>query len=108
MRRQCLDKSCRRADWSAKRPTVWQPQKVINPEYKDYEISFTEISAWEFIAKLLGTGHLFKKKVLEKPPGAVAYEAWATLDDEKVLYVKIEPKSNIIFGRSFHYDMPPI
>ena len=107
MCRQCRDKRCRSSEFSVEQPTVWQPTQVMNPEYQDYGMCFTPTGAWCFIADILEAGHPFEEKILKKPPGAVAYEAWVPLADGKVVYIKLQPGGKIIFGRSFHYDTPP-
>ena len=107
MCRLCRDKRCRKNEFSRERPTVWQPTQVMNPEYQDYGMCFTPTGAWHFIADLLEKGHEFLEKTLNKPPGAIAYEARVLLADGKIIYIKIQPSGNIIFGRSFHYDTPP-
>ena len=103
MCRQCRDKRRRNNDWSRERPTRWQPTQIENPESGFY---FTSPGAWHFIADLLEDGHHFEELILEKPPGAKAYWTKATLSNKAVIYIKIQPSGNMIFGRSFHYDEP--
>ena len=102
--RQCRDKRRRFSDFSSERPTRWHPNKITNPNTGLY---FTEPGAWQLIGDLLEQGHEFTEKVLDKPPGAIAYEAWVRYEDGTTIYLKIEPCGPNIFGRSFHYDEPP-
>ena len=50
---------------------------------------FSHTNVWHFIAELLENGHPFEEKILKKPPGATAYEAWFKVTDGKVIYNQI-------------------
>lgn len=84
------------------RPTRWNPQQVRNPEGG---LPFTDPGAWDLIASKIESGHQVEIVELQKPKGATGYVMLIELEPEMpLLYVKLELKSDRIFGRSFHYS----
>ena len=83
-------------------PCVWQPTTVTNP---NTGIIFTDESAWHFIADLAESDHLIENLVLDQPPGEAAHFMTVCLGPGVPdLYIKVQLKRDMIFGRSFHYS----
>ena len=97
-----LAQNCRRKDMrSLGFPRDWQPYKIQNPEFPGY--TFTDISAWEFIADKLEQDPKFDVIPLDNPKGAKALVMKIPLPSDQVLYIKVQIGSGIkAIGRSFH------
>ena len=97
-------------EFSSNRPSDWRPHSVRNPRSR-LDNTFTDVSAWEFIADHLEAGHEIEEVRLEHPPGKVGYVMKIQVDiDLPRVYIKLELGSGAIFGRSFHfceYDASP-
>lgn len=66
---------------------------------------FTDGRAWEFIACLMEDLHEVEAVRLRHPRGGTGYVMKVALKpDQRLLYVKVELGSGVIFGRSFHYS----
>ena len=97
---------CRITEFSRRKPTVWQPHEVINPETG---APFLEEQAWNLIANLLEAGHPIREIELDHPPGRKGYVMKKNLSNEQpILYIKLQLGSGKIIGRSFHYDRQTI
>ena len=87
-------------EFRSQAPCVWNPTQVFNPET---EMFFTDAAAWDLIARLLDENYPFCPIVLRKPAGELAYETEVVLGSGlPKLYIKIQVKSGVIWGRSFH------
>jgi hypothetical protein len=65
---------------------------------------FTSLTAWELIATRLEDGEEVEVIELRKPKGAKGYVMRIDLGPEiPRLYVKLQMRGGVIFGRSFHY-----
>ena len=92
----------RETRFEKERPTRWNPRQVRNPEGG---LPFTNPGAWDLIASKTENGHQVEIVELQKPKGATGYVMLIELEPEMpLLYVKLELKSDRIFGRSFHYS----
>ena len=92
----------RETRFERERPTRWNPQQVRNPEGG---LPFSDPGAWDLIASKIESGHQVEIVELQKPKGATGYVMLIELEPEMpLLYVKLELKSDRIFGRSFHYS----
>ncbi len=90
--------------FTSERPTDWEPMRVRDPSGGLFGY-FTDEGAWELIAKKLEAGHCVEQITLDKPPGKTAYVLVIPLvDDEPLLYVKLEIVRGSVLGRSFHYS----
>lgn len=90
--------------FSRKQPTDWRPEQVRSPKgvLNSY---FTDASAWEFFAAQIKDGQPIEIVNLNKPKGAKRYVMKINLEaDRPQLYVKLQPGSGKIIGRSFHYS----
>ena len=86
-----------------KRPARWHPRQVHNPN-GIIHTTFTDASAWEYIADLLESGHPVEVIELDKPPGAKGYVMHSQIEAGKPnLYIKIQLGAGKVIGRSFHY-----
>ena len=85
-------------------PRDWQPYSVIHPSYAGS--TFTDQSAFEFIADCLEAGHEFEELMLDVPKGALAIVLKINMGPTtSMLYVKLQVgKGNLVIGRSFHYS----
>ena len=91
-----------RGEFSAARPTEWQPHQVIDPA-SGFDAPFTNAGAWELIAAKLESGHDIEAVALRKPAGATGYVMKIEIDPAApLLYVKVELRAGRILGRSFH------
>jgi hypothetical protein len=96
-------KNLRRCEWTREMPCDWAPNQVVCAET---DMPFTEAGAWEFIAQLLESEHVFQEVELKVPPGDIAYETTIKLrNDLPEIYIKIQFKKGRIWGRSFHYSL---
>ena len=92
----------RETRFEKERPTRWNPRQVRNPEGG---LPFSNPGAWDLIASKIESGHQVEIVELQKPKGATGYVMLIELEPEMpLLYVKLELKSDRIFGRSFHYS----
>lgn len=88
---------------SPSRPTDWRPGKVRNPE--GLFDTFTDPTAWEFVASRLEAGEEVEVIELRQPPGAKGYVMKIDLGaGVPTLYVKLQLGAGKIIGRSFHYS----
>jgi len=100
MARCARNKRFRGNDFSEGMPTEWRPWEVPSPTTG---MPFTDREAWNFIADLLERNYPWDEIVLEKPPGCKAYVMTVAMTGcEAMLYIKIHPLRDRIFGRSFH------
>jgi hypothetical protein len=78
------------------------------PESQDWHktgMCFSHLEAWHAIEEQLQTGCEIQEIELAKPPGRKAYVLLLELEPGRpLLYVKLEPCGDKIFGRSFHYS----
>lgn len=66
---------------------------------------FTDPGAWEFVVEHLNGGCAIEPVLLEQPPGKIAYVLKLPGGPGRPLvYVKLQPGSGRVIGRSFHYD----
>lgn len=94
----------RTSAFSSDRPTDWRPGSVRNP-HGGFEPSFTDASAWDFIADRLEADCEVETIILKKPPGAKGYVMLIELEPcERPVYIKVQLGSGKIIGRSFHYS----
>ncbi len=92
------------AKFSRDRPTDWRPGQVRNPDGM-LDSYFTDISAWEYIATRLESGHPVEVVALDKPPGTKGYVMKIDIEtDQPQLYIKLQLGAGQIIGRSFHYS----
>lgn len=99
-------RSRNKGEFSTRRPTEWQPTRVINPA-GGLDAPFTDGGAWELIASKLESGHDVEVVTLRKPAGATGYVMKIEIDpNAPMLYVKVELRAGKILGRSFHYSRP--
>ena len=90
--------------FSPDRPTDWRPGQVRNPDGM-LDSYFTDISAWEYIATRLESGHPVEVVALHKPPDTKGYVMKIDIEtDQPQLYIKLQLGPGKIFGRSFHYS----
>ena len=93
----------RKSHFSPSQPTDWRPGQVRNPDGV-LDMYFTSLTAWELIATRLEEGEEVEVIELRKPKGAKGYVMRINLGAEvPVLYVKLQMRGGVIFGRSFHY-----
>jgi hypothetical protein len=86
-------------------PCRWNPYATINPETSS---PFTDASAWDFVAELLGSGHEIKRVPLRKPPGKFGYTMLVPgKSKSEDIYIKLQLGSGVVMGRSFHYSTQP-
>lgn len=84
-------------------PCDWSPTAIENPQTG---IPFTDESAWNLICDLLQGDHPFEEIQLQKPPDAVAYATTVRMAaDSPAIYIKIQLRHGLIWGRSFHIDL---
>ena len=92
------------SDSSARAPTKWRPDQVLNPGASD-GMRFSDVEAWEFVASKLEQGHAVEVITLDKPRGKKGYVMKIELGSgNPLLYVKLQLGSGKVFGRSFHYS----
>lgn len=93
----------RRQTWSREMPCDWSPGTIENPRTG---LPFTDESAWNLICDLLEAEHPFTRIELQRPPGALAYAATVRLHEGMApIYIKIQLRHGIVWGRSFHIDL---
>jgi hypothetical protein len=98
----CRRKELRTTEFSEETPTEWQPNSVVSPLSG---LSFTESSAWDFVADLLECGTPMVEVDLDKPAGKKGYEMVVQLSKTSSLYIKLmSHKGGGVHGRSFHPD----
>ena len=85
-------------------PTDWAPQHVRNPASNSSE-PFTQDGAWEFVADLLEVGHEVEVIELRVPPGKKGYVLIAEGIAPEKIYIKLQPGSGVVIGRSFHISI---
>ena len=90
----------RKVVFSPESPCKWHPTSVIDPQTS---APFTAAGAWEFIADLLEKGHPIERIELRKPPGKAAY-AMEVPTEQGDIYIKLQLRSGVVLGRSFHYS----
>lgn len=96
--------SARRSAFSLNQPTEWCPNQVLNPDGV-FDSCFTSLTAWEFIATRLEEGEEVEVIELRHPKGAKGYVLRIDLGPKfPRLYVKLQMRGGVIFGRSFHYS----
>ncbi len=97
----------RRLGTPPKRPSRWIPFTVPNPE-APFDMQFTDVSAWEFIASRLEQGEHVEMIEMDRPAGATGYVMKLEISpNSPKLYVKLELTASKIVGRSFHLADPP-
>lgn len=102
----CLDRKRRTHEWTPQIPTEWQPEDVTNPFTIGDGLTgvpFTPESAWRFVHSLLEQGVPLQEVDLEKPPNRKGYVMQVPLGG-RMLYIKLMPWSNGVYGRSFHWS----
>lgn len=100
MVRRARDKRLRTFEFTTEEPTVWNPTQVLHPEY---EIPFTDITAWHFIADQLDRGCRVKAIELDKPAGETGYVMlFQGAPGCPQIYTKLRLRGHRIIGRSFH------
>ena len=68
-----------------------------------FDTHFTDVSAWECIARQLEMGHEVETVALRKPPNAEGYVMHMQIPpNEHPVYVKVQLSKDKIVGRSFH------
>lgn len=82
------------------RPVDWRPWQVRNPN-SFLGATFTDMTAWNFIADCLENGEPVEVAELDKPKGARGYVMKIELGPD-VLYVKLQLTGSKVIGRSFH------
>ena len=90
--------------FTQKRPTEWQPDKVINPETGK---TFTHTECWAFIEKLVRNEVPIEEIVMFHPEGATGYVMKVPGNsEEREIYIKLEiiSETDSLLGRSFHYS----
>jgi hypothetical protein len=93
----------RRQSWSPEMPCDWSPTAIENPQTG---IPVTDESAWNLICDLLQGNHPFEEIQLQKPPDAVAYATTIQMaPDSPAIYIKIQLRHGLIWGRSFHTNL---
>ena len=91
-------------EFSTHRPTDWRPGQVRNPDGL-LDTHFTDAAAWELIASRLEDGHPVEVVELRKPARTTGYVMMIDIEPgQPHLYVKLQPGSGTIIGRSFHYS----
>ena len=99
--RRARNKNYRQNLFRPQEPCDWRPRQVLQPESG---LSFTDVSAWNFIADLLDLGHAVSEILMKKPPGQIGYVLIAKgYTDCPNIYIKLTLSSNMVNGRSFHY-----
>ena len=96
----CRDRRRRFVERTRERPSEWRPFEVL--QYVEFNIFFTDQTAFEFLADELSSACAVAKVLLRHPPGASGYEMTFGLPADRVLYAKLELNGRIVFGRSFH------
>lgn len=94
--------------WTRERPAKWQPTEVRDPRGGFFP-TFSDHSAWAFVAEKLAEGLPVEVMKLRKPAGRRGYVLKVELeldDDSRTLYVKLElnRSKTEVYGRSFHYS----
>jgi hypothetical protein len=100
-----LAQNCRRKDSRFLGfPRDWNPGIVENPQSPGF--TFSEFSAWEYIADLIEAGHPYEDFKFDNPAGAVGIEIKVDVGPNKPkIYIKLQlGKGNRAIGRSFHYS----
>ncbi len=93
----------RKSHFSPSQPTKWNPGQVRNPDGV-LDMYFTPLTAWELIATRLEEGEEVEVIELSQPKGAKGYVMRIDPGSElPELYVKLQMRGGVIFGRSFHY-----
>ena len=84
-----------------KEPSEWQPFQIMNPKTG---MSFSDTSAWHFIAELLENPKIQATQLtLKQPPGDTAWVILHSLErNSSALYIKVALKNGNVIGRSFH------
>ncbi len=100
----CRDKNRRFVERTRERPTEWRPYEVLVPDLAEFNICYTDNTAFEFAAEQISAGYAVKKIALRHPQGSHGYEMTFLRADHRVLYVKLELKGQSVFGRSFHFS----
>jgi hypothetical protein len=96
-------KESRKIPRSPEMPCDWRPTTVTNPATG---ICFTDITAWHYVADLAEAGHPIEEIVLDQPQGEKAFVITVKLEaTAPELYIKVQLKRGMIFGRSFHYSL---
>jgi hypothetical protein len=90
---------------SDERPSEWRPYEVLDLRLATWNICFTDAAAFQFAADKIESGHPVEKVKLARPPGADGYAIKIAWPDGRVLYIKLEIKGEIVFGRSFHFSV---
>lgn len=95
------DKKCRIVPRNL--PCRFTPNDVVNPNTGMY---FDMVTAWYFIADLAESGHPIGEIMLDNPKGEKAYVmVVASEKDFSGVYIKVQLKGNMIYGRSFHIPL---
>lgn len=93
----------RKSQFNPSQPTDWRPGQVRNPDGV-LDMYFTSLTAWDLIATRLEEGEEVDVIELRQPKGAKGYVMRIDLGPEvPKLYVKLQMRGGVIFGRSFHY-----
>lgn len=89
----------RRAEFSPKAPTKWNPGEVRDPKTG---APYTRQAAWMRIHAELVAGCEISKMVLDKPPGKTGYVFHFHDGNGVRIYVKLQLLNGLVMGRSFH------
>ena len=96
-----LNKHSRSNAFSKERPVDWQPHLVENPVTK---LPFTKVEAWQFIARKLLDGQPVTVIDMDSPLNTKGYVMEIPMADDRILYIKLQHASRMIYARSFHYS----
>ena len=109
-RRQLADRAksakTRSSVFRPDRPTDWRPGQVRNLKAV-LGNAFTDMAAWDLIARKLEDGHPVEAVELNQPPGRTGYVMKMDLGQERPVYVKLQLAGKKVIGRSFHYSELP-
>lgn len=104
--RLCASEKFRGVGRPPRRPSRWNPFTVDKPGLEAYNIKFQDVTAFEFCAEKLQSGHPLERITLEQPEGCYGYVMRFPQLGGRELYVKLELSAarDFVFGRSFHYS----
>ena len=104
--RACMDRNRRVVSRGEKRPSRWHPYTVHVPELSEFNITYTDETAFEFCGEKLKEGYPIERIALDNPPGCFGYLMRFPHSKGRELYVKLELSAakDFVFGRSFHYS----
>jgi hypothetical protein len=96
-------RATRRQSWSPSMPCDWSPTAIENPQTG---MPFSDESAWDLICDLLRGGQAFEEVQLEKPADTIGYvTTFRFAANSPAIYIKLQLRHGIVWGRSFHIDL---